>query len=192
MPGASSISFTALANRPEKRLPEHPDIKAVAFIGESHTGSLIMGQGAPTLKRLHFELGGKNSVIVFADADLDRALDAVLFHDLLAEWRALHFVLARACSAPIYEDFAGPARSSGSRHSRRPAARSRDRDWAPDSSRSRRESAVLSGESAREGAKVVSRRRARDGRRQELRGADALHRAPVRWKLPRRRYLVPH
>ena len=31
------------------------------------------------MKRVHFELGGKNPVIVFADADLDRALDAVLF-----------------------------------------------------------------------------------------------------------------
>jgi 5-carboxymethyl-2-hydroxymuconic-semialdehyde dehydrogenase len=36
-------------------------------------------KGAPTLKRVHFELGGKNPVIVFEDADLDRALDAVLF-----------------------------------------------------------------------------------------------------------------
>jgi 5-carboxymethyl-2-hydroxymuconic-semialdehyde dehydrogenase len=62
-----------------KALTEHPDIKAVAFIGESSTGSLIMAQAAPTLKRVHFELGGKNPVIVFADADLDRALDATLF-----------------------------------------------------------------------------------------------------------------
>jgi 5-carboxymethyl-2-hydroxymuconic-semialdehyde dehydrogenase len=62
-----------------KALTEHPAIRAVAFIGESATGSLIMRQGAPTLKRVHFELGGKNPVIVFADADLDRALDAVLF-----------------------------------------------------------------------------------------------------------------
>ena len=38
-----------------------------------------MAQGAATLKRVHFELGGKNPVVVFADADLDRALDAVLF-----------------------------------------------------------------------------------------------------------------
>ena len=38
-----------------------------------------MAQGAPTLKRVHFELGGKNPVIVFDDADLDRALDAVVF-----------------------------------------------------------------------------------------------------------------
>jgi 5-carboxymethyl-2-hydroxymuconic-semialdehyde dehydrogenase len=38
-----------------------------------------MSQGAPTLKRVHLELGGKNPVIVFDDADLDRALDAVIF-----------------------------------------------------------------------------------------------------------------
>ncbi|MEM8741974.1 MAG: aldehyde dehydrogenase family protein, partial [Pseudomonadota bacterium] len=60
-------------------LTEHPDIRAIAFIGESHTGSLVMAQGAPSLKRVHLELGGKNPVIVFEDADLDRALDAVVF-----------------------------------------------------------------------------------------------------------------
>lgn len=62
-----------------KPLTEHPLIKAIAFVGESVTGSHIMRQGADTLKRVHFELGGKNPVIVFADADLDRALDAVVF-----------------------------------------------------------------------------------------------------------------
>lgn len=62
-----------------KALTEHPDIKAIAFVGESRTGSMIMAQGAPTLKRVHFELGGKNPVIVFDDANLDRALDAAIF-----------------------------------------------------------------------------------------------------------------
>jgi 5-carboxymethyl-2-hydroxymuconic-semialdehyde dehydrogenase len=62
-----------------KALTEHPDIKAIAFVGESKTGSMIMKQGADTLKRVHFELGGKNPVIVFDDADLDRALDAAIF-----------------------------------------------------------------------------------------------------------------
>ena len=61
-----------------KAATEHPAIRAVAFVGESATGSAIMAQAAPTLKRLHFELGGKNPVVVFADADLDRALDAVV------------------------------------------------------------------------------------------------------------------
>ncbi len=62
-----------------KALTEHPAIKAIAFVGESSTGSMIMKQGADTLKRVHFELGGKNPVIVFDDADLERALDAVVF-----------------------------------------------------------------------------------------------------------------
>ena len=62
-----------------KALTQHPLIRAIAFVGESTTGSAIMAQGAPTLKRCHFELGGKNPVIVFSDADLERALDAVVF-----------------------------------------------------------------------------------------------------------------
>ncbi|MFG1466128.1 5-carboxymethyl-2-hydroxymuconate semialdehyde dehydrogenase [Xanthobacter sp. DSM 24535] len=62
-----------------KALTEHPAIKAIGFVGESRTGSHIMRQGAATLKRVHFELGGKNPVIVFADADLERAADAAVF-----------------------------------------------------------------------------------------------------------------
>ena len=61
-----------------RALTEHPLIRAIAFVGETRTGATIMKQGSDTLKRLHFELGGKNPVIVFEDADLDRALDAVL------------------------------------------------------------------------------------------------------------------
>ncbi len=62
-----------------RALTEHPDIKAIGFVGESRTGSMIMKQGADTLKRVHFELGGKNPVVVFADADLERAADAAVF-----------------------------------------------------------------------------------------------------------------
>lgn len=62
-----------------KALTEHKDIKAIGFVGESRTGSMIMKQGADTLKRVHFELGGKNPVVVFADADLERAADAAAF-----------------------------------------------------------------------------------------------------------------
>lgn len=62
-----------------RALCEHPLVRAIAFVGESATGSAIMAQGAPTLKRLHLELGGKNPVIVFADADLERAAEAAIF-----------------------------------------------------------------------------------------------------------------
>ena len=62
-----------------KRMTEHPAIKAVALVGDSATGRHIMRQGADTLKRVHFELGGKIPVIVFDDANFERALDAVVF-----------------------------------------------------------------------------------------------------------------
>ncbi len=60
-------------------LTRHPLIRAIAFVGESRTGCEIMKQGGDSLKRVHFELGGKNPVLVFDDADLERALDAVIF-----------------------------------------------------------------------------------------------------------------
>ena len=62
-----------------RSLTENKDIKAIAFVGESSTGSQIMKQGADSLKRVHFELGGKNPVIVFDDADIEKALDATIF-----------------------------------------------------------------------------------------------------------------
>jgi len=77
-PGVVNL-VNGIGERTGRALTEHPDIRATAFIGESATGSLVMSQGAATLKRVHLELGGKNPVIVFADADLDRALDAVVF-----------------------------------------------------------------------------------------------------------------
>jgi 5-carboxymethyl-2-hydroxymuconic-semialdehyde dehydrogenase len=77
-PGVWNI-VNGLGEEAGKALTEHKAIRAIAFVGESRTGSAIMAQGAPTLKRVHFELGGKNPVIVFEDADLDRALDAAIF-----------------------------------------------------------------------------------------------------------------
>jgi 5-carboxymethyl-2-hydroxymuconic-semialdehyde dehydrogenase len=77
-PGVANL-VNGIGERTGKLLTEHPAIKATAFIGESKTGSLIMSQGAPTLKRVHLELGGKNPLIVFDDASLERALDAAVF-----------------------------------------------------------------------------------------------------------------
>lgn len=79
LPAGAFNSINGLGETTGKRLTEHKDIKAVAFVGESKTGSAIMRQGSETLKRVHFELGGKNPAIVFADADLDKALDAAVF-----------------------------------------------------------------------------------------------------------------
>ena len=56
-------------------LTAHPDVRMISFTGESTTGKTIMKVAADTLKKLSFELGGKGANIIFADADLDRAVD---------------------------------------------------------------------------------------------------------------------
>jgi 5-carboxymethyl-2-hydroxymuconic-semialdehyde dehydrogenase len=60
-------------------LVKHPDVPLISFTGESSTGQLIFANAAPYLKGLSMELGGKSPAIVFADADLEAAIDATIF-----------------------------------------------------------------------------------------------------------------
>lgn len=55
-------------------LTTDPRIDLVTFTGSDTVGAAIMAQGAATLKRVHFELGGKSVHIVRADADMTNAL----------------------------------------------------------------------------------------------------------------------
>jgi 5-carboxymethyl-2-hydroxymuconic-semialdehyde dehydrogenase len=90
-----------------KALTEHPHIKAIGFVGESRTGSMIMRQAADTLKRVHFELGGKNPVIVFADADLERAADAAVFMIYSLNGERCTSSSRLLVEASIYDKFTG-------------------------------------------------------------------------------------
>lgn len=56
----------------------HPDVDAISFIGEPETGAAIMKSAASSLKKLSYELGGKNPNIIFADADLDEVIDTTI------------------------------------------------------------------------------------------------------------------
>lgn len=58
-------------------LVKHPDVRAISFTGGTATGQKIMANAG--LKKYSMELGGKSPVLVFEDADLERALDAALF-----------------------------------------------------------------------------------------------------------------
>lgn len=60
-------------------LVKHPDVPLISFTGESRTGQIIFGNAAPFLKGLSMELGGKSPAVVFADANLDAAIDSTLF-----------------------------------------------------------------------------------------------------------------
>lgn len=56
-------------------LTEHPDVNAYTFTGETGTGEHIMRAAAKGVRQVSLELGGKNAGIVFADCDLDKAIE---------------------------------------------------------------------------------------------------------------------
>lgn len=58
------------------RLVAHPDVNKVSFTGEGRTAMQMLRDGADTMKRFTFELGGKAPHILFADADFDNAINA--------------------------------------------------------------------------------------------------------------------
>jgi acyl-CoA reductase-like NAD-dependent aldehyde dehydrogenase len=62
-----------------KALVEHPEVPVISFTGSTETGALIGETCGRMHKRLSLEMGGKNAMIVMDDADLDLALEGVLW-----------------------------------------------------------------------------------------------------------------
>jgi aldehyde dehydrogenase (NAD+) len=60
-------------------LIEHPDVKLISFTGSTEIGDRVATHGARGRKRVMLELGGKNAVIVMDDANLDLAVDGILW-----------------------------------------------------------------------------------------------------------------
>lgn len=58
-------------------LTAHPQVDAITFTGETITGQAIMEKAAKGVRDVSFELGGKNPAIVFADADLRKAIEGL-------------------------------------------------------------------------------------------------------------------
>ena len=57
----------------------HPDVNVISFTGSTETGRLINQACAPTFKKVHLEMGGKNVILVMDDANLDLAVDGALW-----------------------------------------------------------------------------------------------------------------
>lgn len=69
--GAGSVVGTAMI--------EHPDVKVISFTGSTQTGSKVAELGGKHLKKVSLEMGGKNAVIVMDDADLDLAVEGIVW-----------------------------------------------------------------------------------------------------------------
>lgn len=59
-------------------LTAHPDVDGYTFTGETRTGELIMQNAAKGVRDISLELGGKNAGIVFADCDMDKAIEGTM------------------------------------------------------------------------------------------------------------------
>jgi aldehyde dehydrogenase (NAD+) len=88
-------------------LVSHPDVKVVSFTGSTEVGRRISVACAPTFKRVHLEMGGKNAILVMDDADVDLAVDGAI-------WGAFG-TTGQRCTASsrllvhkkVYDDFVG-------------------------------------------------------------------------------------
>ncbi len=69
----------------------HPGVDKIAFTGHVDTAKMIQRRAADTLKRATFELGGKSPNVIFADADMQQAVDGA-FH-------AIYFHCGQCCTA---------------------------------------------------------------------------------------------
>ncbi|MFY9580009.1 MAG: aldehyde dehydrogenase family protein [Gaiellaceae bacterium] len=61
------------------RLVRHPDVRVITLTGSRETGVEVMRNAADHLKHVHLELGGKNAIIVLDDADLELAVEGILW-----------------------------------------------------------------------------------------------------------------
>ncbi|MEH7480125.1 aminomuconate-semialdehyde/2-hydroxymuconate-6-semialdehyde dehydrogenase [Bacillus sp. OV166] len=86
-------------------LTEHPDVDAISFTGETTTGKVIMSAAAKSLKKLSYELGGKNPNIIFSDSDLDEVIETTLKSSFINQGEVCLCGSRIYVERPVYEEF---------------------------------------------------------------------------------------
>jgi aldehyde dehydrogenase (NAD+) len=98
VPGLGSVAGAALA--------AHRGVDKISFTGEHRTAQAIMRAAANNLKRISFECGGKSPFLVFADADIDRALTVALHSAFRSTGQSCSLASRVLVQRPVYEGFA--------------------------------------------------------------------------------------
>lgn len=103
----AGVANLVLGAGPEAGAPlaEHPDVDLVSFTGGLATGRIIAAAAANTVKKVALELGGKNPNVVFADADLDAALDNALNAAFVHSGQVCSAGARLLVERPVAEDF---------------------------------------------------------------------------------------
>src|SRR5690606_27806787 len=106
-PGVVNV-VTGLGNEAGQALIDHNDVQMVSFTGSTRVGRAIVAASARTnLKRFVLELGGKSPIIVFPDANIDRAVDAIADELLFKSGQYCGAGTRLYVDASIHDDFLG-------------------------------------------------------------------------------------
>ncbi|KAL2208254.1 aldehyde dehydrogenase [Sarocladium strictum] len=103
-PGVVNI-VNGLGRETGSALVEHPLVAKVAFTGSTQTGSQIMKAGSATLKNITIETGGKSSLLIFDDADLEQAVKWSHFGIMSNQGQICTATSRISVQKGIYEDF---------------------------------------------------------------------------------------
>ncbi|MDE2583969.1 MAG: NADP-dependent succinate-semialdehyde dehydrogenase [Betaproteobacteria bacterium] len=87
-------------------LTTNPTVRKLSFTGSTEVGRLLMGQCAPSLKKLSLELGGNAPFIVFDDADLDAAVEGAMISKYRNTGQTCVCANRLLVQDGVYEDFA--------------------------------------------------------------------------------------
>ncbi|WP_268747695.1 aldehyde dehydrogenase family protein [Cohnella kolymensis] len=86
-------------------LVTHPDVRMISVTGDTQTGKRIMQQAAGTVKKLHMELGGKAPFVVFADADLEAAVQGAVMGAFINSGQDCTAATRAYVEASVYDEF---------------------------------------------------------------------------------------
>jgi len=89
---------------------DHPDVRVISFTGHTSTGIEISRRAAETLKRVSLELGGKNPIVIWEDADLDLALDSVIWSAFGTSGQRCTAASRLIVHRPVHDEFVGRLR----------------------------------------------------------------------------------
>ena len=88
-------------------LVESPQVRGISFTGSTEIGTGIYAQGARLLKKVQCEMGGKNAVILLADADLDKALGGIIQGAFGSTGQRCTATSRVIVEEPVYDEFMG-------------------------------------------------------------------------------------
>jgi acyl-CoA reductase-like NAD-dependent aldehyde dehydrogenase len=103
-PGVLNI-VTGSGKEVGDHLVAHPDVRMIAFTGSTEVGQAIMRQAAEEMKHIHLELGGKDPLIVCADADLEAAARAAVWGGFLNAGQVCTSIERVYVEQPAYPPF---------------------------------------------------------------------------------------